>query len=70
MKAPEPHPVADRDAYSIAEFAKRHSLSRSYVYELLARGEGPAVLAIGRRRLITREAAADWRRRNTAGGAA
>ena len=53
-------------AYSIAEFCSAHRISRSGFYNAIARGEAPATMRIGRRVLISREAAEDWRRRQTA----
>jgi hypothetical protein len=32
-------------------------------YNLLKRGDGPAIMKVGRRTLISAEAAAEWRRR-------
>jgi hypothetical protein len=52
----------DRDAYSVEEFTKRHGISRAYLYILWRRDEGPRFMQVGARRLISREAAADWRR--------
>jgi predicted DNA-binding transcriptional regulator AlpA len=51
----------DKDAFAIDEFCKRHSISRSYLYILWSRGDGPRFMQIGARRLISREAARDWR---------
>jgi len=50
-------------ATSIDQFCKDHGLSRTHFYELQRKGEGPRVMMVGRRRLISIEAAADWRRR-------
>jgi excisionase family DNA binding protein len=50
-------------AYSIAEFCRAHAVSRAFVYALVKRGDGPAVMKVGRRTLISAEAAAEWRRR-------
>jgi hypothetical protein len=52
----------DKDAFAIDEFCKRNSISRSYLYILWGRGEGPRFMLVGGRRLISREAASDWRR--------
>ena len=52
----------ERDAYGIEEFCKRHGISRAYLYILWRRGEGPLYMQVGARRLISKEAAADWRR--------
>jgi predicted DNA-binding transcriptional regulator AlpA len=37
-------------------------MSRSLFYELVKGGKGPRLMKIGRRTLISQEAAADWRR--------
>jgi hypothetical protein len=50
-------------AYSIAEFCRAHSVSRAFFYMLLKRGEGPTVMKVGKRTLVSEEAARDWRRR-------
>jgi hypothetical protein len=52
----------DRDAYGVEEFCKRHGISRAYLYLLWRRGEGPRFMQVGARRLISKEAAADWRK--------
>ena len=49
-------------AFSIAEFCAAHHISRSYYFMIRRRGEGPREMKVGRRRLISVEAAADWRR--------
>ncbi len=52
----------DPECYTVEEFCKRHNMSRSYFYEvLLPMGATPAITTLGRRRSITREAAALWR---------
>jgi len=51
----------DPPIYSIPEFCKAHCIARSFLYLLLRDGRGPRVTKLGRRTLITREAAADWR---------
>lgn len=57
------------EAYSIKGFCETHSISRAQLYKLLKEGRGPRIAHIGRKVLITREAAAEWRR-NIEGGAA
>ncbi len=52
----------DRDAYGVDEFCKRHGFSRAYLYLLWRRKAGPRFMQVGARRLISKEAAADWRR--------
>jgi hypothetical protein len=54
--------MADRDAFSVGEFARRHSVSAGLVYALWRRGLGPEFFRIGGRRVISCEAAERWRR--------
>ena len=49
--------------YSVAEFCREHGISRGLFYNMLREGRGPRVIKAGRRTLISREAAEDWRRR-------
>ena len=56
-------PVADPLAFSIPEFCRRHGISRAHFYNLSKNGRGPALMRVGRRTLISAEAAAEWRRR-------
>jgi hypothetical protein len=54
-------PAADeRDALSIPEFCKRHGISPQLYYKF--RSEMPISFTVGTRRLISKEAAAAWRR--------
>jgi hypothetical protein len=48
-------------AYSVSEFCNAHRISRAHLYNLWRRGEGPARMSAGRRRLVSVEAAALWR---------
>lgn len=55
---------------TIKEFCAAQGMCRRSFYNLLARGEGPEVIEIGRRRRISAEAAAawrDWHSRNLSG---
>jgi hypothetical protein len=62
--------AADRDgAFSIRSFCKRHEISESFFYKLRALGLAPAIMKVGARTLISREAAAAWRRRYEAAAA-
>ena len=54
----EPHTYPG--AYSVAQFAAAFGLSRSHVYNLFQRGEGPARFYAGRRMLLSREAVSAW----------
>jgi hypothetical protein len=56
-------PLADPLAFSIPEFCRRHGISRAHFYNVSKNGHGPALMRVGRRTLISAEAAAEWRRR-------
>ena len=49
--------------YSVIEFCQAHRISRGTFYKLLGEGLGPTAVKIGRRTLISSEAAQEWRRR-------
>ena len=63
-------PVASRsvnaadhaDAYSVDEFCARHRISPQLFYKLKPQGLMPVTFNVGTRVLISREAAAAWRR--------
>jgi hypothetical protein len=57
-------------AYSIREFCEAHRLSTSMYFKLKAQGLGPREMAVGSRRCISFEAAAEWRLAREAEGAA
>jgi hypothetical protein len=59
-----PTPDAERDAFSIAEFCRRHGISAQLFYKF--RDQMPATFRIGTRVLISREAAETWRREREA----
>lgn len=52
----------DADAYSVDEFCARHRISRQLFYRLKPMGLMPVTIKLGTRVLISREAAAAWRR--------
>jgi|SRR5271166_6183716 len=52
----------DKDAYTIPEFCQRHGISASHFFELAKQGLGPRTMSVGRRRLVSKEASAEWRR--------
>jgi predicted site-specific integrase-resolvase len=52
----------DADAYSIDEFCERNGISRAFFTTLRSRGLAPRVMKVGGRVLISKEAAAEWRR--------
>ena len=49
--------------YSVTEFCREHGISRGLFYKIAAEGHGPRVIKAGRRTLISREAAEEWRHR-------
>jgi predicted DNA-binding transcriptional regulator AlpA len=49
------------DAMSIEQFCALHNISRATIYEMMAEGTGPDVMAVKGRVLISREAAQRWR---------
>ncbi|RQR23350.1 hypothetical protein DIE23_35190 [Burkholderia sp. Bp9143] len=54
--------IPQQSASSIDQFCEAHGISRAFFYELVASGRGPRLMKLGRRVLISHEAAADWRR--------
>jgi hypothetical protein len=48
-------------AFTIDEFCQAHRISRAHFYNLLKSGRGPRLMDVGKK-LISAEAAADWRR--------
>ena len=52
----------DADAYSVDEFCARHRISQQLFYKLKPQGLMPVTFNVGTRVLISREAAAAWRR--------
>ncbi len=51
---PEPHPAAERLAYSVDEAARLTGLSRDLLYDEMRRGN-LTYTKVGRRRVITRQ---------------
>jgi predicted DNA-binding transcriptional regulator AlpA len=47
---------------SINEFCIVHGISKAFFYKLQTQGNGPRTMKVGKRTLITIEAAAAWRR--------
>lgn len=56
------HGYSPPSAYSIAEFCADNRISRTHLHNLNKAGRGPRVMRVGRRVIISAEAAADWRR--------
>jgi hypothetical protein len=49
-------------AYTVDQFCAAHNICRTRLYALWGDGRGPRFMRNGSRRLISAEAAADWRR--------
>jgi len=62
--------IDGNDVFDVPSFCKAHKVSRALFYQLLRDGRGPRTYTIGRRRYITREAAATWRTEMEMQGAA
>lgn len=53
----------NKPVYTVTEFCAEHGgISRVLFYKLQKEGRGPRLMKVGRRTLISAEAAADWRR--------
>jgi hypothetical protein len=50
-------------AYSVVEFCRAHRISRAHLYNLINRGDGPTLMKVGKRTLVSGEAALAWRKR-------
>ena len=50
-------------AQTVDEFCQAHRICRATFYNLQKLGRAPRVMKVGARTLISKEAAADWRRR-------
>lgn len=63
MTEPVLSSATDPPVFSVPAFCESHGISRGYLYQLWSEGAGPRRFKCGRRTLISREAAAEWRRR-------
>lgn len=48
---------------TVPQFCDGHNISRTHFYELIKQGRAPRLMKVGRRTLISQEAAIDWRKR-------
>ena len=62
LERPDP-PLA---AYTIDQFCRSHGISPAFYFQLQKSGRGPRVMRIGKRVLISAEAASEWREARTA----
>lgn len=63
--AHEPQSTTTRQVLTIAQFCDDHQISRGFFNVLKQRGDAPDFIKVGRRVLITADAAAEWRTRHT-----
>lgn len=47
--------------FTIAGFCADHHISKAFLYKLIKEGKAPTLFKVGRRTLISAEAAAAWR---------
>jgi len=52
--------------FTVLEFCDAHRISKARYYELKAKGLAPVEMIVGRRRIISCEAAKQWRRQREA----
>jgi hypothetical protein len=57
-----PSRQTSRAAFTVEEFCDAYRISRSQLYKMWKAGTGPRFMCVGVKKLITNEAAADWRR--------
>ena len=51
----------NKDAFTISQFCEGHEISRAFFYTLQKEGRAPKVVKLKAKRLITVEAAREWR---------
>ncbi len=56
-------------ALSVEDFCEAYNISKSFLYKLKREGKGPRMMRIGRRTLISAEAAREWQSQNEEGEA-
>ena len=62
MSRPADPDAPPRAAFTVSEFCDAHRISQSKYYEMKKQGLGPVEMSVGRRRVISYEAASAWRR--------
>ncbi len=55
--------LIEKKSFSIAHFCLAHGISRATFYNLVKRQLAPRLMKVGKRTLISTEAAAEWRTR-------
>lgn len=51
----------DKSAFTVDEFCAAHGISPSFFYKLTTQGNGPRLMKLGYKTLVSAEAAAEWR---------
>lgn len=54
--------TTSKPTYSIVEFCEAHNIGRTHLYMLWKAGQGPRYMHVGSRKMISAEAATDWRK--------
>jgi hypothetical protein len=62
--------VSEYDCFTIPAFCQRNCISLAFYYKLKLQKKTPREIRLGNRRLISREAAEQWRREREAASAA
>lgn len=58
-----PPQMGEPEALTVDEFCAKHGgISKALFYKLVRAGSGPRIMKLGRRTLISRDAAAEWRK--------
>ena len=55
-----------QESYTVSELAAVEKVSRAFIYQLWARGQGPRFYTLGNRRRITEEQRQQWHREREA----
>ena len=54
--------TTNTNALSVEEFCNAYGISTSFFYKLMKQGKAPTTMQLGARRLISSEAAEQWRK--------
>lgn len=52
--------VFGKENYTVNEFCMMHGIGRTFFYDMLKRGRGPAIIKLGRKTLVPRDSAEAW----------
>jgi hypothetical protein len=61
----EPNQSTPAPVQTVEQFCEAHRISRAFFNKLCNQGQAPDLIKVGRRVLISFEAAAEWRNRHT-----